>query len=175
MPCHPAWARGVFYIRLTEREAGETQPIAVGIDDRREHRRYPGAKKEALTVKAETHSYLNIQTDPVIWVSDAEKTNTTMRRSRRQRKTLYRTMAHAALASSAAHGYSIRSTACVISVARSLVASVCTRWTLANGCVRTPNPQISRFSAPPVGVSIGKEKGRFPLPPSGDSLHRANL
>ena len=56
MPCHPARARelmragkavrrferGVFYIRLTEREAGETQPIAVGID--------PGVKVGAHTV-----------------------------------------------------------------------------------------------------------------------------
>jgi hypothetical protein len=51
MPCHPARARelvrngkalrrfnrGMFYIKLTEREDGETQPAAVGID--------PGSKK----------------------------------------------------------------------------------------------------------------------------------
>ena len=57
MPCHPARVRelvrsgravrrhdrGLFYIKLTDRADGATQPIAVGID--------PGSKKEAFTVK----------------------------------------------------------------------------------------------------------------------------
>src|SRR5688572_17116415 len=96
MPCHAARARelvrqgravrrfdrGLFYIKLLDREAGETQPVAAGID--------PGSKKEALTVKSKSHTYLNIQTDAVTWVKDAEEISTTMRRSRRGRKTPYR-------------------------------------------------------------------------------------
>ncbi len=96
MPCHPARARqlvrqrravrrfdrGLFYIKLTDREDGYVQPIAVGID--------PGSKKEALTVKSQSHTYLNIQVDAVTWVKEAEEVSTTMRRSRRGRKTPYR-------------------------------------------------------------------------------------
>jgi RRXRR protein len=76
--------RGLFFIQLTDREDGYTQPIAVGID--------PGSKKEAITVKSEAHTYLNIQADAVTWVSEAEATSTMMRRSRRGRKTPYRQM-----------------------------------------------------------------------------------
>jgi len=96
MPCHPARARqllkkgrairgfdrGIFYIQLLDREDGDLQPIAVGID--------PGSKKEAITVKGAAHTYLNVQADAVTWVKDAEKNSTTMRRSRRNRKTPYR-------------------------------------------------------------------------------------
>ena len=96
MPCHPArsrellrsgravrrFDRGLFYIRLTDRTDGETQPIAVGID--------PGSKKEAFSVKSESHTYLNIQTDAVTWVSWNVKTRREMRRTRRGRKTPYR-------------------------------------------------------------------------------------
>jgi RRXRR protein len=96
MPCHPARARelvhndmanrrfnrGVFYIRLTKRSDGATQPIAVGID--------PGSKKEGLTVKSAAHTYLNIQADAVTWVSYAVQTRRMMRRGRRGRKTPYR-------------------------------------------------------------------------------------
>ena len=96
MPCHPARARqlvrggqairrfdrGLFYIQLLVREAGDTQPIVVGID--------PGAKREALTVKSAKRTLLNIQTEAVDWVKDAEETSTTMRRARRHRKTPYR-------------------------------------------------------------------------------------
>ena len=71
--------RGLFYIQLLDRADGYTQPIAVGID--------PGSKKEALTVKAATATYLNIQADAVTWVREAEETSTTMRRTRRYRKT----------------------------------------------------------------------------------------
>jgi hypothetical protein len=69
----------VFYIQLTERENGKTQPIAVGLD--------PGSKKEAYTVKSQAHTYLNIQADAVTWVRDAVKTRREMRRGRRFRKT----------------------------------------------------------------------------------------
>ncbi len=96
MPCHPArsrellasgravrrFDRGLFYLRLTGRAGGNTQPIAVGID--------PGSKKEAFSVKSEAHTYLNIQTDAVTWVSKHLKTRREMRRTRRGRKTPYR-------------------------------------------------------------------------------------
>ncbi|MEP7288251.1 MAG: RRXRR domain-containing protein [Chloroflexota bacterium] len=74
--------RGLFYIQLVDREDGYTQPIVIGID--------PGSKKEAFTVKSEAHTLLNLQADAVKWVSEAEETSTTMRRSRRGRKTPYR-------------------------------------------------------------------------------------
>jgi hypothetical protein len=75
---------GLFYLQLIERAEGETQRIAVGID--------PGSKKEALTVKSRKRTFLNIQTDAVTWVKEAEATSTTMRRSWRYRKTPYRQM-----------------------------------------------------------------------------------
>lgn len=98
MPCHAARARelvrkgravrrfdrGLFYIQLVDRETGNTQPIAVGVD--------PGSKKEAFTVKSEAHTFLNIQADAVTWVKEAEETSTQMRRARRYRKTPYRQM-----------------------------------------------------------------------------------
>lgn len=98
MPCHPARARelvckgravrrfdrGLFYIRLLDRETGDVQPVAVGVD--------PGSKKEALTVKSASHTYLNIQADAVTWVKEAETQSTRMRRARRGRKTPYRKM-----------------------------------------------------------------------------------
>src|SRR6266478_1444860 len=62
--------RGLFYIQLLDREDGDLQPIAVGID--------PGSKKEAITVKSAAHTYLNIQADAVTWVKNAEETSTTM-------------------------------------------------------------------------------------------------
>jgi len=74
--------RGLFYIRLVDRADGYTQPIAVGIDT--------GSKKEAFTVKSESHTYLNIQADAVTWVKEAVKTRRDMRKGRRFRKTPYR-------------------------------------------------------------------------------------
>lgn len=76
--------RGLFYLKLTAREDGHLQAIAVGID--------PGSKKEGFTVKSSSHTYVNIQADAVTWVKNAEKTSTKMRRSRRNRKTPYRQM-----------------------------------------------------------------------------------
>jgi len=98
MPCHAARARellrtgravrrfdrGLFYLQLLDRAAGDTQSVAVGID--------PGSKKEAFTLKSAAHTYLNLQADAVTWVKAAEKTSTTMRRGRRYRKTPYRQM-----------------------------------------------------------------------------------
>jgi len=93
MPCHPARARelvregravrrfskGLFYIRLLDREEGVTQEVAVGID--------PGSKKEGFTVKSEAHTFLNIQADAVTWVKNAVATRRGMRRTRRNRNT----------------------------------------------------------------------------------------
>lgn len=98
MPCHAARARelvrtgravrrfdrGLFYIQLLDRETGEKQSIAVGID--------PGSKKEAYTVKSEAHTFLNIQADAVTWVKEQVETRRNMRRARRYRKTPYRRM-----------------------------------------------------------------------------------
>ena len=76
----PFWKKGIFCVRLNvEPSERKTQDIAVGID--------PGSKKEALTVKSEVHTYLNIQADAVTWVKDAVKTRREMRRGRRYRKT----------------------------------------------------------------------------------------
>jgi hypothetical protein len=74
--------RGLFYIRLLDRETGDVQTVAVGID--------PGSKKEALTVKSASHTYLNIQADAVTWVSKAVTTRRQMRRARRFRHCPYR-------------------------------------------------------------------------------------
>jgi hypothetical protein len=96
MPCHPARAnelirkgkalrrfrKGLFYIKLTEREDGDVQPIACGIDS--------GSKKESFTVKSEAHTYLNLQASAVVWVKSAVETRRNMRKGRRQRKTPYR-------------------------------------------------------------------------------------
>lgn len=68
IPCHPARARklvakgkavkkyrnGFFYIRLTEREDGDVQSLAIGID--------PGSMREAYTVMSSKRTYVNIQT-----------------------------------------------------------------------------------------------------------------
>lgn len=100
MPCHPVRARelvrkgkairrfnrGLFFIRLLDRVDGDVQPIAVGID--------PGSKKEGLTVKSDSHTYLNIQADAVTWVSDAVKARREMRKGRRFRKTPCRANRH---------------------------------------------------------------------------------
>jgi hypothetical protein len=96
MPCHPARARqlvrkgkalrrfskGLFYIRLTERADGTTQPIGLGID--------PGSKWEGFMVGSEAHDFLNINADAVTGVKDKIETRRNMRRTRRNRNTPYR-------------------------------------------------------------------------------------
>jgi hypothetical protein len=74
--------RGLFYVQLVDRADGYTQALALRID--------PGSKKEALTVKSQAHTYLNIQADAVTWVKEAEAQSTRMRRTRRSRHTPYR-------------------------------------------------------------------------------------
>lgn len=68
MPCHPARARklvtkgkaikryrgGFFYLQLTEREDGDVQTVAVGID--------PGSMREAYTVMSAKRTFVNVQT-----------------------------------------------------------------------------------------------------------------
>lgn len=73
------WFKGIFAIKLIDREGGQTQAIAVGVD--------PGSKKEAFTVKTESKTLLNVQADAVTWVKSAVETRRNLRRSRRQRKT----------------------------------------------------------------------------------------
>ncbi|MBT9133154.1 MAG: hypothetical protein DDT33_01685 [Firmicutes bacterium] len=76
----PFWKKGVFCVRLNvEPSSRELQPISVGID--------PGSKKEAYTVKSESHTYLNVQADAVTHVSKAVETRRNMRKARRFRKT----------------------------------------------------------------------------------------
>ncbi len=100
MPCHPARARelirkgravrqfdrGIFYIRLLSRSDGVTQPIAVGVD--------PGSKKEGLTVKSKSHTYVNINADAVTFVKEAKEDQAASRRSRRHRNTPCRQPRH---------------------------------------------------------------------------------
>lgn len=93
MPCHPARAReliekgkavrrfktGMFYLLLTEREDGEVQDVAVGIDS--------GSKREAFTIKSARHTFVNVLSDAVTWVKDSVEVRRNMRRARRFRKT----------------------------------------------------------------------------------------
>jgi hypothetical protein len=80
----PFWNKGIFCVRLNVEPSNNVlEPIAIGID--------PGSKKEAFTVKSESHTYPDaIGTDAVTWVKDAIKTRREMRRGRRFRKTPYR-------------------------------------------------------------------------------------
>jgi len=73
------WKVGIFYIQLTQREDGEVQRVAVGID--------PGSKREGFAVKSEKHTYLNVLSDAVTWVKDAIDAKRQMRCTRRLRKT----------------------------------------------------------------------------------------
>ena len=76
----PFWKKGLFCVRLnTEPSNVVRQEVVVGID--------PGSKREAYTVKSESHTYLNVLSSTVDWVKDAMKTRREMRRSRRNRKT----------------------------------------------------------------------------------------
>lgn len=100
MPCHPARARelvrkgravrrfrkGFFYIRLLDRQVGETQPVACGVD--------PGSKWEGLTIKSGRRTYVNIHADAVTHVEKAVEARREMRRGRRFRKTPCRRPRH---------------------------------------------------------------------------------
>jgi hypothetical protein len=74
--------KGIFFIRLINRESGDTQQVVVGID--------PGSKREAYTVKSSCHTYLNILSNAIDWVKKAMNFRRQMRRARRNRNTPYR-------------------------------------------------------------------------------------
>ena len=76
----PFWKHGVFCVRLNiEPSNRKMQEIVCGID--------VGSKKEAYTIKSESHTFLNIECDAVTWVKDAVKRRREARRTRRNRKT----------------------------------------------------------------------------------------
>lgn len=98
MPCSPKRARilmskgkaiprhlkGLFYIKLTDRSDGDTQPVVVGID--------PGSSYEGYTVKSANRTYVNVNSLAVNGrgIKKAMESRSNSRRSRRQRKTPYR-------------------------------------------------------------------------------------
>jgi hypothetical protein len=76
----PLYRRGLFCVRLNvPPSSNHLQPICLGID--------PGSKREGYSLVSAAHTYLNVQSATVDWVKDAEKTQRTLRRSRRGRKT----------------------------------------------------------------------------------------
>jgi hypothetical protein len=93
MPCTPARAKElikkgkakkqftnqIFYIKLTEREDGEIQTVACGID--------PGSKREGFTVKSSKKTFINILSETGNLVSDKLEKRRNARKSRRFRKT----------------------------------------------------------------------------------------
>jgi RRXRR protein len=80
----PFWKGGIFCVRLNaEPLARVVQPVAVGID--------PGSKREGYSVVSAAHTYLNVQAEAREGVKEAERASTSMRRTRRYRKTPCRT------------------------------------------------------------------------------------
>jgi hypothetical protein len=76
----PFWLNGVWCIRLRfEPSARNKQEVVVGID--------PGSKREAYTVASKVHTYLNVLSDAIDWVSDSIESRKILRRARRNRKT----------------------------------------------------------------------------------------
>lgn len=73
------WSRGVFCVRMRVPTQNKVQSVAVGVD--------PGSKKEGYTVKSESHTYLNIQSDAVQHVGRAVDSRRYARQSRRYRNT----------------------------------------------------------------------------------------
>lgn len=94
MPCHPARARQLLkqgkakkqftnqicYLKLLDREDGEVQKVACGID--------PGSKREAFTVKSSSRTFINIlsETNGDL-IKKKLETRRNMRKDRRKRKT----------------------------------------------------------------------------------------
>ncbi len=74
------WHFGMYCVRLNVEPSGrKKQDVCVGGDT--------GSKKEAMTIKSELHTYLNLQSDAVTWVKENVETRRNLRRSRRQRTT----------------------------------------------------------------------------------------
>lgn len=79
----PYWSRGVFCIILQKEPSSRNyQDIAIGID--------PGSKFEGFSVKSESHTLLNIQTEAKTDVKDKVETRRNLRRNRRSRNMRYR-------------------------------------------------------------------------------------
>ena len=79
--------KGLFCVRLNRKPSdNRRQQIAVGID--------PGSKREAYTVKSESHTYLNVLSETPGWVKDAVEKRRNARRARRQRNTPCRKNKH---------------------------------------------------------------------------------
>ncbi len=95
MPCSPRrarkllekgkavkrWYRGFFYIKLTEREDGEVQEVAVGVD--------PGSMREGYTVMSAKRTFLNINAHATNGkgIKKSMEGRSNARRARRFRKT----------------------------------------------------------------------------------------
>lgn len=74
----PFWKKGVFCVRLNvDPSDNKVQKVAVGID--------PGSKREAYTVKSETHTYLNILSETENWIKKSLEVRRNSRRARRFR------------------------------------------------------------------------------------------
>ena len=74
----PYWSNGIFCIRLNYQNTEYTQDICVGVD--------PGSKKEGITVKSASDTYLNIQADAHTHTSKKVEKRGQLRRGRRGRK-----------------------------------------------------------------------------------------
>ena len=63
----PFYKKGVFCVRLNVKPSdNKKQEIAAGID--------PGSKREAYTIKSESHTYFNVLLNAIDWVKDAVET-----------------------------------------------------------------------------------------------------
>ena len=75
----PFYSKGVFCVRLNiEPSDDKKQEIAVGID--------PGSKREAISLKSASHTYINILLNAVDWVKFVVEVRREARRARRFRK-----------------------------------------------------------------------------------------
>lgn len=95
MPCSPRrarrllekgkavkrWYRGFFYIKLTDREDGDIQDVALGVD--------PGSMREGYTIMSSKRIFLNINAHAANGkgIKKSMEGRSNARRARRQRKT----------------------------------------------------------------------------------------
>jgi hypothetical protein len=79
----PFYKKGVFCVRLNVKPSdNKMQDIVVGIDT--------GSKREAYTIKSESHTYVNILSGTPYWIKDSMTQRRILRKSRRFNKTRYR-------------------------------------------------------------------------------------
>ena len=69
------WYRGIFCIKLLNHTSEDVQQIAIGVDT--------GSKREAMSVLSDRHTYLNVLSDAVTYVSDRIKARRDQRRKRK--------------------------------------------------------------------------------------------